>query len=111
MSRQMRGLVVASACVFVSACAQTPPPPPPKTVTVTMADVGFAPPAVTARVGDTLAWVNKDIFDHTGTARNGTFDVAIEPGKSGQTVLKSEGTIEYYCKLHPTMVGQVVVTK
>lgn len=112
----MRGrtftLVVASgAVVSVLACARTPPPPPPKTVSIAIADIAFVPLEVTARVGDTIEWTNKDIFDHTGTARDGAWDVAVEPGKSGRVVVKAAGTMEYYCKLHPTMVGKIVVTR
>jgi plastocyanin len=53
--------------------------------------------------------VNKDILDHTGTARNGAWDVAVEPGKTGKVQLKGAGTIEYYCRLHPNMVGKITV--
>src|SRR5262245_59125293 len=101
-------VVAASAVAFVPACAQAPPP---KTVTVEKRDLGFVPADVAARVGDTLQWVNKDLFDHTGTARDGSFDVAVDTDKSGSVVLKSAGTFEYYCRLHPNMVGKVVVAK
>ena len=74
-----------------------------------MADVSFSPAEVTASVGDTLAWVNKDILDHTGTARSGAWDVAVEPGRTGTIVLKIAGTFDYYCKLHPNMVGKITV--
>ena len=105
----LRLVVAASAIVFVSACAQAPSPPPPKTVTVTMADIGFSPTEVDARVGDTIEWVNKDVFDHTATARTGGWDVAVDTGKTGKVVLAAAGTLEYYCKLHPNMVGKITV--
>jgi len=101
-------VVAASTIASVVACA-TPSPPPPQTITVTMADVAFAPAEVNAHLNDTLEWVNKDIVDHTGTARNGTWDVVVEPGRSGKVVLTSAGTIDYYCKLHPNMVGKITV--
>lgn len=101
-------VVAASAIAFVPACA-VPPPPPPKTVTVTMQDIGFSPAVVDARIGDTVEWVNKDVFDHTATAAKGAWDVAVAAGKTGKAVLTSTGTIEYYCKLHPNMVGKIAV--
>ena len=109
--RTLTLVVAASAIVFVSACAQAPPPPPPppKTVTVTMQDIGFSPAEVTARVGDTVEWVNKDVFDHTATARSGPWDVAVDTGKTGKVVLAATGPVEYYCKLHPNMVGKITV--
>jgi len=108
-ARTLTLVVAASAIVFVSACAQAPPPPPPKTVTVTVQDIGFSPAEVTALVGDTVEWVNKDVFDHTATARNGPWDVAIDAGKTGRVVLGAVGMVEYYCKLHPNMVGKITV--
>ena len=101
-------VVAAGAMAFVPACTQALPP---KTVTVEMKDLAFVPADALARVGDTLQFVNKDLFDHTGTARDGSWDVAVDTDKSGSVVLKAAGTFEYYCRLHPNMVGKVVVTK
>ena len=108
-ARTLTLVVAASAIVFVSACAQAPPPPPPKIVTVTMQDIAFSPAEVIARVGDTVEWVNKDVFDHTATARSGPWDVAVDTGKTGKVVLAATGPVEYYCKLHPNMVGKITV--
>ena len=111
MTRRMLRLVVAaSAMAFVPACAAPPPPPPkPKTITVTMAEIGFSPAEIEARVGDTVEWVNKDVFDHTATARMGAWDVAVDIGKTGTVALAAAGMVEYYCKLHPNMVGKITV--
>ena len=57
----------------------------------------------TAKVGDTIELINKDIFAHTATARNGDFDVAMPPKKTVTFVLKKAGTIDYYCRFHPNM--------
>ena len=60
-------------------------------------------PEATAKVGDTLELINKDILAHTATARNGDFDVAMPPKKTVTYVLKKAGTVEYYCRFHPNM--------
>ena len=54
-----------------------------------------------AKVGDTIEWINKDIFAHTATARNGDWDVTMPPKKTVTLVLKKAGTIDYYCRFHP----------
>jgi plastocyanin len=83
----------------------------PATVTVTIDQVAFREKSVSARVGDTIEWTNKDIFDHTATARTGDFDVVVPAGKKARVVLKKAGEIDYYCEYHPNMIAKIVVTK
>ena len=73
------------------------------TIQITMENLVIAPAEVSAKVGDTVEWVNKDIFAHTATARNGDFDVTMPPKKTVTSVLKKAGTVEYYCRFHPNM--------
>jgi Plastocyanin len=39
------------------------------TIQVVMENLVMSPAEATARVGDTIEWINKDIFAHTATAR------------------------------------------
>jgi plastocyanin len=73
------------------------------TIQIVMQDLVFAPAEVSAKVGDTIEWVNKDVFAHTATARNGDFDVSLPPKKTVTSVLNKAGTVEYYCRFHPNM--------
>jgi plastocyanin len=73
------------------------------TIQITMENLVIAPAEATAKVGDTLELINKDILAHTATARNGDFDVAMPPKKTVTYVLKKAGAIEYYCRFHPNM--------
>jgi plastocyanin len=73
--------------------------------------LGFAPPQVSARVGDTIVWVNADFVAHSATARNGVWDVMMPPNAKKELVLKSGGTLDYYCKFHPNMVGKIIVAE
>jgi len=83
----------------------------PVIVTVTIDQVAFTQKSVTAHVGDTIEWTNRDVIDHTATAKNGEFDVEIPAGKKARVVLKKPGEIEYYCQYHPNMTAKIVVTK
>ena len=73
------------------------------TIQITMQDLVVTPAEVSAKVGDTIEWINKDVFAHTATARNGDFDVTMPPKKTVSSVLKKAGTVEYYCRYHPNM--------
>src|ERR1700686_4525830 len=73
------------------------------TIQIPMENLVISPAEASAKVGDTIEWINKDIFVHTATARNGDWDVTMPPKKTVTSVLKKAGTIEYYCRFHPNM--------
>ena len=73
------------------------------TIQITMENLVIAPAETSAKVGDTVEWVNKDVFAHTATARNGDFDVTMPPKTTMTLVLKKAGTVDYYCRFHPNM--------
>ena len=79
------------------------------TIQITMDNLVISPAEATAKVGDTVEWINKDIFAHTATARNGDFDVPMPPKKTVTSVLKKAGAIEYYCRFHPNMKATLTV--
>jgi plastocyanin len=78
-------------------------------IQVTIENLVFSPAEIKAKVGDTIAWINKDIVAHTATVRGG-FDVMIEANKSASLVLKKAGIVEYYCRFHPNMKGRIIIT-
>ena len=79
------------------------------TVQITMENLVISPAEASAKVGDTVEWINKDIFVHTATARNGDWDVTMPSKKTVTSVLNKAGTIEYYCRFHPNMKAILVV--
>jgi len=79
------------------------------TIQVTIDNLVFAPAEVSAKIGDTIEWINKDVFAHTATARNGDFDVMTPPKKTVTSVLRKAGTIEYYCRYHPNMKAVLTI--
>jgi plastocyanin len=90
-------LALALAVVAVPAHAAT--------IQIVMENLVFVPAEVSAKVGDTIEWVNKDVFVHSATARNGDFDVNQPPKKTVTSVLQKAGTVDYYCRYHPNMKG------
>ena len=83
----------------------------PKTATIAVDMLAFGPAPTGLRVGDTVEWVNRDIFLHSATDAAGGFDVRLPPGGRGRVVLKRPGTIDYYCRFHPGMKGRLVVAR
>jgi plastocyanin len=71
----------------------------------------FTPSVVFIEPGDELRWSNRDPVPHTVSGIGlswGSHD-NIADGDSVTYHFKSEGVYPYYCLLHPSMVGAVVV--
>jgi plastocyanin len=79
------------------------------TIQITMDNLVISPAEASAKVGDTIEWINKDILAHTATARNGDWDITLPPKTSGSLVLTKAGTVDYYCRFHPNMKATLTV--
>ena len=70
----------------------------------------FTPATLTVRVGDSIVWVNKDLFPHTATSSAARFDSqAIAPEQSWTYKVTAKGNFAYVCTFHPTMQGALRV--
>lgn len=83
----------------------------PKIHVVVIDKLKFGPVPAGLHVGDSIRWVNKDLFRHTATARDGSFNVDLVAGASGVTKLTKAGTVAFFCRYHPGMTGQLAVAK
>ena len=100
----------AFAALIGAAClAGCEPARTSKTEDIVVNSLAFGPSPPDLRVGDTVRWVNHDIFEHTATAKDGSFDVDLKPGATGQATLSRPGVIAYTCRFHPNMTGQIPV--
>ena len=79
-----------------------------ETIQVTIDKLVFSPAIVEAKVGDTIEWVNNDVFAHTATVKGG-WEVMIPPKKSASLTLQKAETVDYFCRFHPNMKGRLVV--
>lgn len=101
--------LVAAGWLAVAAAASAAAAP--RVHTVVIDDMSFAAAPAGVRVGDTVRWVNKDIFRHTATARDKSFEVDLPPKATAETVVKKAGTVQVYCRFHPGMKLALVVAK
>jgi plastocyanin len=60
------------------------------------------------RAGDIIEWVNRDILEHSATARDGRFDVDLKPATTVRSTATA-GTVGFFCKFHPDMTATLVV--
>jgi alcohol dehydrogenase (cytochrome c) len=81
-------------------------------------DQYYQPLAATVINGTNVVWRNDDTAPHTATSGIGTsdtntgkiFNTGIIPAGSSSTVtIKGQGTVNYFCTLHPWMFGLITV--
>jgi len=79
-------------------------------------DECFAPPHITINAGDTVEWVNIDTAAHTVTGGSpadgpsGIFDSSLLMASGNYAFTFDEaGSYDYFCMVHPWMVGSVSV--
>ena len=101
-------LAIAAAVFGLLSCGRGPDaaaaPPRPATHTIVIEGMRFEPETMTVKVGDTVVWVNRDLFPHTATSKDPGFDSqSVDPGKYWQNRTDKVGDFSYFCTFHPTM--------
>jgi plastocyanin len=77
---------------------------------ITIDNFTFSPKELTVAVGTTVKWVNHDDIPHLVVENNRTFrSKALDTNDSYSYTFTSAGAFDYFCALHPHMVGQVIV--
>jgi plastocyanin len=89
----------------------------------TMADKAFSPNPMNVNVGDTVTWTNDDSQEHTVTSGSESdpdkgkvfdsspnFNPLLAPKQTFQHEFTTAGDFPYFCQVHPTMIGKVVVS-
>ncbi len=87
----------------------------------TLGNKAFSPDHIKVKVGGTVIWTNDDSNIHTATSgvpntpnAGQVFDSGltslISPSKTYSHKFTSAGEFSYFCRLHPTMVGEIEVT-
>lgn len=99
----------------------------PQTVTISMpsgtsvpgceeTNACYIPAAVNVNAGDTVVWSNDDTAAHTVTGGtptggpDGSFDSGlVMAGSSFEIVADTSGSYDYFCMVHPWMIGNLRV--
>lgn len=113
-------LLAALLAATLAACSAAPaatasavPTPATSTVTIT-SSFAFDPPTVTIAKGGKVTWTNAANTTHTVTSGapdkpTNLFNHAVEAGKTLTQTFNDAGTFDYFCSIHQTMHGTVIV--
>ena len=77
----------------------------------------YAPPEVQVAAGSSIKWTNDDNVIHTvtqgkpseGGNSTGFNSGPIQPGGTFVHFFDESGTVDYFCTIHPYMIGKVIV--
>jgi plastocyanin len=97
-------LYAAVAGVLLPAAPPVPAAAATHVVLIDQMKYGPVPPL---KVGDEVIFINKDMFRHTVTATNNSFNLDLMPGARGALRINSAGRAAFYCKYHPGMRGSM----
>ena len=104
--------------VVAVACASTPTNAPAtgavSSGAISAVSFAFSPAQLSVNRGATVTWTNGDSTAHTVTsgapgAPSGKFDQQIDGGQTFKFTFADAGTYEFFCKIHTTMKGTVLV--
>jgi plastocyanin len=103
-------LLLATVGVSLSgtaAQAQTP-----EGESVMIMDYAFTPADLTIPVGTTVVWTNMDAAPHNVVSTDGgpLESDTLQTGDTFEFTFTEPGTYEYFCSIHPDMVGTITVT-
>jgi len=78
---------------------------------VKIANFTFDPPTLTVKAGTVVTWVNADDIPHVVSEKDGKFrSPALDTDDKFSQVFSTAGTVEYFCAIHPHMMGKIVIT-
>ena len=71
----------------------------------------FEPKTLTVAAGTSVTWVNRDDVPHLIISTTGKFpnSKVLDTDQQHVATFDSPGEYPYFCSIHPTMVGKIVV--
>jgi plastocyanin len=103
MRVRMPVALIASTAALLLLSPQTAAAAAPQTHVVVIDKMKFGALPAQVRRGDRIVWVNRDMFRHSATAANKSFDVDLPPDSRRKMVVTASGAIAFSCKYHPGM--------
>ncbi|BFT64608.1 cupredoxin domain-containing protein [Pseudomonas moorei] len=102
----MKARLLAVVCLLLSM------PVWAQEVKVDIKEFMFGPKDLNVAVGTKVTWVNDDEIPHTVAETHKLFrSGALDTGDSYSWVFNTPGEYEYFCALHPQMLGKIVVSQ
>ncbi|WP_223533858.1 MULTISPECIES: cupredoxin family copper-binding protein [unclassified Pseudomonas] len=102
----MKTRLLAAVCLMLSM------PVWANEVKIDIKEFMFGPKDLTVALGTKVTWVNDDEIPHTVAETHKLFrSGALDTGDSYSWVFNTPGEFEYFCALHPQMIGKIVVSQ
>ena len=97
------GAVLAAGVLFAGAADSSN--------TVSIDNFTFTPKTLTVKAGTTVSWTNHDDIPHGIASSENVFkkSAALDTDDSYSFTFTAPGTYQYFCYIHPHMVGTIVV--
>ncbi len=114
MRRRQILLAVAAAAVLAvpAKAAMEMPGAAGAGATVSIGFDAYQPAQVDVLAGERVQWMNDSARQHTVTAEDGAYDSGrLGAGASFAHVYEAPGAYRFYCRLHPSMRGEVDVQR
>jgi plastocyanin len=103
MAAMLSGPILGATLAFGVVAAQ-------EANTVIIDNFTFTPKELSVSVGTTVKWVNHDDIPHTVVDTNKSFrSKPLDTNDTFSFTFATAGTFNYFCSLHPQMVGKIVV--
>jgi plastocyanin len=106
------GLAISLAAAMPQgpAAGETATPAAASAATVRIDNFNFTPPALFVAPGTTVSWTNDDDTPHNVREKDGKFkSAALDTDDTFSQTFSAPGEYEYFCSIHPRMVGKIVV--
>ena len=98
--------------LLVAACLMLSMPVWAQEVKIDIKEFMFGPKDLNVAVGTKVTWVNDDQIPHTVAETHKVFrSGALDTNDSFSWVFNTPGEYEYFCALHPQMIGKIVVSQ
>ena len=112
--QRLGALALLALAVACGPAATSPAAPGAGGTSVSYKGFQVDPKSIEITAGQVVTWTNSDSSAHTVTAgtpgsKSGAFDQKLAANGSTKVTFDRAGTFDYFCELHTTMVGRIVV--
>src|SRR5690242_4574526 len=105
-------LAVVDSTLAMSSAARAGLENTANTTEVKIDNFSFAPKSLTVKTGQTVTWTNRDDIPHVVVSTEKKFSSPVlDTDQAFSFRFQEPGSYPYFCKIHPTMTGTIVVAK
>jgi plastocyanin len=105
-------VVITPSTTITTTTTTTTVPAQPQNLSasVTIKNFSFNPSPLNIKVGTTVTWTNNDSMPHQIKSNFFNSDV-LSNGQAFSFTFSAIGQYDYSCAIHPSMLGQIIVTR